>query len=294
VEKVSGVGMFDSIIAAAERNNPPSDVDYLDDEGFLVCGKCHTRKQCEVRLPAGTFGPEERVMKVPSMCSCRKAEVEREEEKERKRKEMEVVQKLRKKSLMDEEFRKATLENFREDKYNSDNLKLIRWYATNFEDMEIKNQGLLFYGGVGTGKSFAAACIANYLLALRVPVIMTSFIKLLNAMQSFDSDNEKLLSQLNRARLLIIDDLGAERGSDFALEKVYNIVDSRYRANRPLIITTNLDIKDIQNPKDIRYARIYDRIIQICVPAEFTGDSWRKSEAISRHAAMKAFLKGGN
>lgn len=292
MEKISGDGIFNSIIAAAERNNPPADVDYLDDEGFLVCGKCHTRKQCEVRMPAGIFGLEERVIKVPSMCSCRKAEVEREEEEERKRKEMEIVRKLRKESLMDEEFREATFENFRKDKYNAYNLKLIRRYATRFKDMEINNQGLLFYGGVGTGKSFAAACIANYLLAHRVPVIMTSFIKLLNAMQSFNSDNEKLLSQLNRARLLIIDDLGTERGSDFALEKVYNIVDSRSRVKRPFIITTNLNIKEIQNPQDIRYKRIYERITRSCFPAEFTGDSWRKSEAVTRYASMKAFLEG--
>ena len=54
------------IIATAERDNPQRADDYLDEEGFLVCGRCHTRKQCEVLMPAGIFGPEEHMRKLPT------------------------------------------------------------------------------------------------------------------------------------------------------------------------------------------------------------------------------------
>ena len=157
-----------------------------------------------------------------------------------------------------------------------------------------RNQGLLFYGDVGTGKTFAAACIANYLLAERTSVVMTSFVKLLNSMQSFKEDDEKLISRLNQAKLLIIDDLGAERGSDFTLEKVYNIIDSRYRARKPVILTTNLGLKEMKETTDIRYSRIYDRIFEVCYPMQFTGKSWRKAEAARRFDEMRDFLEGDN
>ena len=145
---------------------------------------------------------------------------------------------------------------------------------------------------MGTGKTFAAACIANYLLERRIPVVMTSFVKLLDSMKSFRDEDESLIVRLNKAKLLVIDDLGAERDTDFALEKVYNVVDSRYRAKRPIILTTNLSMEEMKENLDIRYTRIYDRIFEMCYPMQFKGLSWRKGEAARRYNDMKSFLEG--
>ena len=60
----------------------------------------------------------------------------------------------------------------------------------------------------------------------RRSVVMTSFVKLLESMMNFKEDDSVLISRLNRAKLLIIDDLGAERGTDYALERVYDIIDA--------------------------------------------------------------------
>ena len=94
------------------------------------------------------------------------------------------------------------------------------------------------------------------------------------------------------AKLLIIDDLGAERSTDFALEKVYNVVDSRYRAKRPIILTTNLSMEEMKETLDIRYTRIFDRIFEMCYPMQFKGLSWRKGEAARRYNDTKSFLEG--
>ncbi len=279
------------IVHRVAAENAPVEGDYYDDDGFLCCGKCHTRKECEVHLPEGLG--KGNTARFPSMCECRRKAVEAEEELERKKKDMEVVERLRKESLMSPRFEEATFQNFREDKANSYNLKLCRRYAENFDVMMKKNQGLIFYGDVGTGKTFAAACIANYLLSRGTSVVMTSFIKLLSSMQTFGNDNELLISRLNRAKLLIIDDLGAERDTEFAQEHVYNIIDSRYRAKRPLIITTNMTIEEIREPNGTRYARIYDRLSKM-YPMEFAGGSWRKDEASRSLAEMKKFLEGND
>ncbi len=57
-----------------------------------------------------------------------------------------------------------------------------------------------------------------------------------------------------------------ERGTEYALEQIYNIVDSRYRSRKPLIVTTNLTLDEIRHPQDTAHARIYDRLLEMCVP----------------------------
>ena len=89
----------------------------------------------------------------------------------------------------------------------------------------------------------------------------------------------------------MFDDLGAERDSDYALEKVYGIVDARYRKQLPMIVTTNLPMEQMKGEEDIRYRRIYDRIFENCYPMQFTGPSWRRVEATRRFSEMSSLLK---
>lgn len=150
--------------------------------------------------------------------------------------------------------------------------------------MKQDNRGLLLFGGVGTGKTYTAACIANELLSQGVSVVMTSLVKLIeNGISDF-------CSRLAAIDLLILDDLGAERSTDYALEQVYNIVDSRYRAGLPVIYTTNLTLEELKNPADMRYARIYDRVLEKCFPVEFRGVSRRKHGARQGFDDMMALL----
>ena len=173
-----------------------------------------------------------------------------------------------------------------------ENIRKCREYVEHWPENLRQNLGLLMVGKPGRGKTYAAACIANYLLSRRRSVVMTSFVKLLESMMNFKEDDSVLISRLNRAKLLIIDDLGAERSTDFALEKVYNIVDSRYRAKLPVILTTNLSMDELMQATDIRYTRIYDRIFEMCYPLEFVGRSWRKTEANRRFKEFETFLEG--
>jgi len=299
---VSRVGEFDGLLQGvvhqAQVANQPENGDYYDEEGFLVCGNCHTRRQVEVNMPdlrAVPFDPKKKVrVKMPVSCRCRAEKRKQEEQMLMQDREMKAAESLKRQSLMDERLRGISFDDFQQTKDNAYNLKLCLRYAKHFDEMLAKNQGLLFYGGVGTGKTFAAACIANRLLSQRVPVVMTSFVKLLETMQSFSEDDSALIARLNRAKLLIIDDLGAERSTDFALEKVYDIVDSRYRAKLPIILTTNLSMTEMKESADIRYTRIYDRIFEMCYPMQFTGRSWRKAEAARRFDEMKNFLEGND
>lgn len=266
--------------------------DFINDDGILVCGVCGAERQrfMDVSDPTPEDPDHVRVIKVTEMCKCEQEEERREKEAKQAEQDMEKIRKLKRASLMDAHFSASTFENFRQTKHNEKNLKLCRRYAQKFDTMLEKNQGLLFWGPVGTGKSFAAACIANYLLERKIPVMMTSFVKLLEAVQ-FGRENESdIIRNLNRARLVIFDDLGAERSTDYAIERVYNIVDSRYRSGLPMILTTNLTIEQMKQEEDIRYSRIYDRVFETCYPMQFSGPSLRKKEASRRFNEMEALL----
>lgn len=93
-----------------------------------------------------------------------------------------------------------------------------------------------------------------------------------------------------RYELLILDDLGTERSSEYALGIVFSVIDRRYRSGRPLIVTTNLPIKQLKEETNIEKKRIYDRILEMCVPLYVGGSSYRSDIAHEKMGKMKTFF----
>ncbi len=94
---------------------------------------------------------------------------------------------------------------------------------------------------------------------------------------------EKLnyLDSLKNSDLLILDDFGMERRTDYAQEQVFGLIDGRYLAHKPLIITTNLSLHELKQPVNMIEQRLFDRILEICVPVCFDGPSLRQEKAKS-------------
>ena len=84
--------------------------------------------------------------------------------------------------------------------------------------------------------------------------------------------------------------LGMERGAEYGLEQVYNVIDSRYRSGLPLIVTTNLTLQELQNPPDTPHERIYDRLREMCQPVYFSGENQRKQTAQEKMERLKKLL----
>ena len=93
-------------------------------------------------------------------------------------------------------------------------------------------------------------------------------------------------------KLLIIDDLGTERGTDYVLEQVYQIIDQRYKNKQPLIVTTNLTWQEIKNAETTAMQRIYDRIVEMCLPVQVTGTSKRSDANLEKRTKAKALFRG--
>ena len=175
---------------------------------------------------------------------------------------LDTVKELKRRGFTDPTMRDWTFEN---DNGRNPQTGLARRYVEHWEDMRTDNIGCLFWGGVGTGKSYLAGCIANALMEKEIPVYMTNFALILNDLAaSFEGHNE-YISRLCRYHLLIIDDFGMERGTEYGLEQVYNVIDSRYRSGKPLIVTTNLTLQELQltERKADRAARRPDCVTEI-------------------------------
>lgn len=257
--------------------------DRIGEDGLVYCGKCGSRKQLRVK-----FGDKTHVVRC--VCKCESKELEEKKRQEEYEEQMRRINRMKEAPMMDKKYREVTFDKYEVREENKKVFEMAKKYADRFQDMYKKNQGLLLYGPVGTGKSFTAACIGNYLLNNAKPVIMTSFVKILQDIWENDREAE-YITILNSASLLIIDDLGTERETDYALEKVYNIIDSRVRANKPMIITSNLELNDMMECEDIRKKRIYDRILECCYPMYVGGKSFRMMKAAQRFDEMKDFLE---
>ena len=134
------------------------------------------------------------------------------------------------------------------------------------------------YGTVGTGKTFAAACIANALIDKGYPCLVTNFTRLINTLSGMYDGKQDYIDGLNRFALLVIDDLATEADTEYRNEIVYNVIDSRYRAGLPMIITTNLTGEEMKKPADVRKQRICSRLFERCIPVEVKGADRRREQ----------------
>lgn len=91
-----------------------------------------------------------------------------------------------------------------------------------------------------------------------------------------DETRRKLLNYTAQADLMILDDLGAERSTEYAIEQLYAIVDQRYRSGKPLIVTTNMTLEQLKNGPELGRRRIYERVLEMCpYRCRFTGPNRR-------------------
>lgn len=270
---------IETIMATAEQNTIVNGDDYYEN-GLLHCGKCHTPKQVEV-----TLFDEKR--KPFCLCKC-EAEKMQKEEAEREQQEFDKrVREMRKSCFSDEAMQGWTFDN--DDMSNERLTKAMQNYVDNFAELKKQGKGLLLYGQCGTGKTYAACEVANALIDKGISVLVTNFAKVLNSLQA-TFEKQDYIDSINRYSLLILDDLGIERDTSFAREQVYNIIDARYRAGLPMIITTNLTMDKIKATQDIDNMRIYDRILERCFPIEVNGENKRRKAIRESYGDMKNLL----
>ncbi|MCD8013392.1 MAG: ATP-binding protein [Lachnospiraceae bacterium] len=257
--------------------------DYTGEDGLLYCGKCHTPKESYF-IGGNSFWGRDRH---PRECDCQRAAREEQEAAEEARNRRGRVERLKQDGFTDAAMMEWTFAN---DSGKCRQMHRARAYVEHWEEMQQENIGLLLWGKVGTGKSFFAGCIANALMEREIPVRMTNFALILNDLSSGTKDRNEYIHRLCSYPLLILDDFGMERGTEYGLEQVYNVIDGRYRSGKPLIATTNLTLEELKHPEDTPHERIYDRLLTMCAPVSFIGENFRKATAQEKMERLKTLF----
>jgi DNA replication protein DnaC len=276
--------LTDTILQIMDTTQEPED--YMGEDGLLYCGKCHKPKEAYFPLGKALFGRDRH----PSECDCRRAERERQEKKDEDEKHNAEVERLKREGFSNPAMRHWTFEN---DNGTCPQIGKAHSYVEKWETVRSENLGYLLWGNVGSGKSYFAGCIANALMEKEIPVCMTNFATILNSLFYGSENRNEYIVRLCSYPLLILDDFGMERGTEYALEQVYNVIDSRYISKKPLIATTNLTPEQLRNPEDVSHARIYGRLLEMCVPVRFTGGDFRKITAQQKMERLKKLMEGG-
>lgn len=284
--------LLDSISTRAEAEAIREN-EIMGPDGLLLCKVCGKKLETVLHVKIADRVDEQR--KVRCRCDCLTEAEKREkqikafeahQERERRRRAcFTVADKDGKKSvspMIDWNFS-------RDDRQRPELSDAMQQYAKYFDENFEESEGLLLYGDVGTGKTYMAACVANAVIDQGYTARVATFGQIGNEMQQ-TWEKQNYIDELCGFDLLIIDDLGAERKSEYMQEIVFNVIDTRCRAGGPLIVTTNLTADELSKPSEMGHKRIYDRILEKCTPIKVDGQSRRRKAAAKRWEAMREKL----
>lgn len=161
--------------------------------------------------------------------------------------------------------------------------EVAKQYADDFTSKT--NTGLIFFGKAGTGKTHLAVAIAQFIIEQKqIPARVARTVELLadirqtfNEHDGYRIENEtELIRKFTSVSLLVLDDLGAEKVSDWVREVLYRIIDERWLEQKPMIVTTNLNLQELEERIG---ERIVSRIAGMCVQVEMQNRDYRIENA---------------
>lgn len=257
----------------------------IDKKDYIECEYCKN-KLYRKTIDWNLYGTK-RVMKLDyERCNCKDAQKYWNEydmkklqmlEEEKKLRMMQEfankVDKIIKNSKMSKRNLNYKFENFEVNSNNKKVYQSLKDYSERFVNLE-ERKGLILTGNNGVGKTHLACSIANELIKNGIPIIYGTLINLLAELKNtYDNDNNisemEIIKLYEKVDLLVIDDLGKEKPSEWGLEKLFTIINSRYENNLPVIITTNYDQNSLINRLSINgeietVNSIISRLYEMC------------------------------
>jgi DNA replication protein DnaC len=210
-------------------------------------------------------------------------------EKKNERREWELMRRdarvatLRECSGLSKRMKGYTLGNFMPTVSNAAGRARVKvdGYLEDWEENREAGKGLYFCGGVGTGKTHLAVAVMNELIRKkRTPSLFVTVPELLdNLRETYNKPGRNLdewMDVVQNAEFLVLDDLGSERTTEWVRERIFVIVNHRYREALPTVFTSNIGPKDLAEQLGERTA---SRIIAMCDWIALEGDDYRETAA---------------
>lgn len=237
-----------------------------------VCGKERTWRKVSL------FGAE---IKASIMCECEVKLEEETKKREEAQAKQERINRVLAMSNLGERFRDAAFDNFKQLPGTETCLETMKEYAETF--CRYTDSGYCIYGRPGNGKSHLAAALVNRVIQRGYTAVFIEVPDLfarIKATYDGEGSEDKIMRSLASCDLLVLDDAGAEKPTEWVREKFYQIINARYKDRKPMVITTNTP--DMAGLEDIIGFRAYDRVLEMCAPLKNNGESYRRNIAVQR------------
>lgn len=165
-------------------------------------------------------------------------------------------------------FRERTFETFAVNEENKKTYEIAKSFRVIGD-----GSGIMFYGSFGVGKTHLAAAIANSMIG-KMSVLYISAPDLLTEIRSNMNrqGNSDRMDLAKQAKLLILDDIGAEKPSEWVRETLFVLINHRYEHKLSTIFTTNCTLAELEERLG---GRISSRIAEMCRCVKMNGDDWR-------------------
>lgn len=252
------------------------DDEYLKD-GMIYCKNCNTQRM---------FVSEDGLFKARCICKCQEEERDKEQQQQKLITQQVKFKKLQSASLLGERYHDVTFEKTDLNRNESfiTAYNRCKKFCENRKIVLDKGYGMYLWGESGSGKTHLMACMVNELTNNYVPCLFTNFFEIAKAIKktfgrSLYSENE-FINQISEIPFLFIDDFGTERvqkaGEDTWLqEKIYDVINKRYNAQKPTVFSSNLSIQDLVEKQGIM-TKTVDRVVEMSnAIIEVQGDSYR-------------------
>ena len=228
-------------------------------------------------------------------CDCKQArdywnEIDLKEEKQKKRKQFEqMIRQFYIQNYISKQIQDYQFDNFIITETNKKEVEIAKDFTKKCINKNQKN-GLIITGKSGVGKTHLATAILNQLTEKDMLVLMGRLILLLDVIRDtfkdFSSKEKDIIELYSKVDVLIIDDLGTERISSWALEKLYTIIENRNENKLPIIVTTRFNKESLldrfcQSEDEELSEAVIQKLYQFCYGIELKKYDQNEKEKVS-------------